>query len=299
MSYKKTLSLLSWVLFTPLKFAIISFLLIILFIIGIGLVIPSADNFITLLTIFIAIISAAIMTLYKMPRKNMDRYGFVALNNAHILIGTTAFIIAVSLIAANQNVILIYLMWLSTKFDILLTVLTALISIFFLYLCGIFVTNIYAKYIRCREMGISWWKIICTMPFGFSLLWVPGYMLKEENKNTPAIIINAKWYNNVTEKITSNSTYTTLAFVLITAYAGLFYGLYSSILTLVSTLVFVIWMRIIGLSGFHKQFNKKYAYFAILTNIIIFISIISYYSHITSSDIHMNINDMEVTQTIN
>ncbi len=299
MGYKKSLSLMSWLLSAPIKFSIISFLLIILFIGVTSIISEAPSNMIITLSVFVALICSAVITLYKLPRENMDQQGFIALNNAQILIGTTAFLIAVLVINANQNLIFSQLMWMNIKFSVLFTIIAILVSLFFLYLCGTFVINLYAKYRRCREMGISPWKIICSMPFGFSLLWVPGYILQDQNKNNPAVSLHTNWYLKFTKWVKSSPSYTTLMFVIITIYSGLFYGFNAAILTLICTLIFAVWFRISGLSDFRQHLGRKYAYFAIILNVVIFIGLCVYITQQINTTITMNITDIETTQMIN
>ena len=72
----------------------------------------------------------------------------------------------------------------------------------------------------------------------------------------------------------SNPIYTTLAFALIVIYSGFFAGFNAALLTLASAVVFAIWLRIAGLSGFRGAQNRTYAYVAIVVNIAIIIGFI-------------------------
>ncbi len=297
MSYKKSLSLCSWLLLTPLKFALTAFLIIFLFMFIANLINPEISNSTMVLLVFSAIIVAAFLNLRKLPRENMDQNSFVALNNAQILIGATLFIAATIIIAATEKTIMAKIMWMNTNFNMVILLTIVFAALFILYLCGIFITNIYAKYMRCKEIGISSWKIVCSMPFGFSLLWLPGYLLQDKNKTNPAVISHTRWYSKVTKKITSNTTYTTIAFIIITAYSSFFYGFNISILTLASALIFAVWFRIAGLSNFRQHQNNKYAYVAIIINVITIISAATYFTQKIDSRMTINISDVETTQT--
>lgn len=297
MSYKKSLSLCSWLLLTPLKFALTAFLIIFLFMFIANLINPEISNSTMVLLVFSAIIVAAFLNLRKLPRENMDQNSFVALNNAQILIGATLFITATIIIAATEKTIIAKIMWMNTNFNMVILLTIVFAALFILYLCGIFITNIYAKYMRCKEIGISSWKIVCSMPFGFSLLWLPGYLLQDKNKTNPAVISHTRWYSKVTKKITSNTTYTTIAFIIITAYSSFFYGFNISILTLASALIFAVWFRIAGLSNFRQHQNNKYAYVAIIINVITIISAATYFTQKIDSRMTINISDVETTQT--
>ena len=166
------------------------------------------------------------------------------------------------------------LLWMATMQSGMFFTIFVLVGVFYMYLFGVSLTNLYTKYQRCREMGISPWKIILSMPFGFGLLWTPGYLLDDGNKNNSSVTISARWYERLTNWIMSNPIYTTLAFALIVIYSGFFAGFNAALLTLASAVVFAIWLRIAGLSGFRGAQNRTYAYVAIVVNIAIIIGFI-------------------------
>lgn len=297
MAYHKSLSLLSWVLWQPLKFAVISFLMIMLVIMMFGIIAPDASPASVSLAVLVAFVASAFATYYKLPRENMDRRGFVALNNAQMAIVATIFSVAMSIIVVYKNAIAMKLMWFYTHFNATDAIIICAVLLLFLYLCGIFVTNLYAKYRRCREIGIAPWKIVCSMPFGFSLLWTPGYLLDDTDKGAPAVAVHAKWYKQLTNWVISRPIYTTLAFTLITIYSIFFYGRRAVMVTLACAVVFALWYRVTGLAGFRQQQGRKYALFAIAVNIVILACVIAYQVHISNMDITtINISDVATTQ---
>lgn len=301
MTKHKSLSLLSWLLWYPIKISLISFLLFLVFILITSIIFPSiASNTFIAGLLLSSIIIAAVITLYKMPNKNMDRYSFVALNNAQLFIVSTICMILFAIIKANQSAIISYFMLLSTNFTKPLLILFVLAALFALYLIGTQIINLYSKYIRCREMGIAHWKIICSIPFGFSLMWLPGYLLNDQNKNTPAVIVSARWYNKFTNKILSNSILATITIILLTIYSVFFYGFNTIFITLISALIFAIWFRISGLSQFRQHQGKAYSYFAILANIVMLIGFLAIIlTPAKTENLTVNISDTEVIQTNN
>lgn len=273
MARKKSQSLLTWLLWHPLKFALIAFGLIVLISAVLNAMGVSTDGPIAF-GVIIAVVIAAAITFWYMPRGNMDRRGFIALNNAQTLIATTIFWASAIIIATYQAQITNKLLWMSTMQSGMFFTIFVLVGVFYMYLFGVSLTNLYTKYQRCREMGISPWKIILSMPFGFGLLWTPGYLLDDGNKNNSSVTISARWYERLTNWIMSNPIYTTLAFALIVIYSGFFAGFNAALLTLASAVVFAIWLRIAGLSGFRGAQNRTYAYVAIVVNIAIIIGFI-------------------------
>ena len=273
MARKKSQSLLTWLLWHPLKFALIAFGLIVLISAVLNAMDVSTDGPIAF-GVIIAVVIAAAITFWYMPRGNMDRRGFIALNNAQTLIATTIFWASAIIIATYQAQITNKLLWMATMQSGMFFTIFVLVGVFYMYLFGVSLTNLYTKYQRCREMGISPWKIILSMPFGFGLLWTPGYLLDDGNKNNSSVTISARWYERLTNWIMSNPIYTTLAFALIVIYSGFFAGFNAALLTLASAVVFAIWLRIAGLSGFRGAQNRTYAYVAIVVNIAIIIGFI-------------------------
>lgn len=273
MARKKSQSLLTWLLWHPLKFALIAFGLIVLISAVLNAMGVSTDGPIAF-GVIIAVVIAAAITFWYMPRDNMDRRGFIALTNAQTLIATTIFWASAIIIATYQAQITNKLLWMATMQSGMFFTIFVLVGVFYMYLFGVSLTNLYTKYQRCREMGISPWKIILSMPFGFGLLWTPGYLLDDGNKNNSSVTISARWYERLTNWIMSNPIYTTLAFALIVIYSGFFAGFNAALLTLASAVVFAIWLRIAGLSGFREAQNRTYAYVAIVVNIAIIIGFI-------------------------
>lgn len=273
MARKKSQSLLTWLLWHPLKFALIAFGLIVLISAVLNAMGVSTDGPIAF-GVIIAVVIAAAITFWYMPRGNMDRRGFIALNNAQTLIATTIFWASAIIIATYQAQITNKLLWMATMQSGMFFTIFVLVGVFYMYLFGVSLTNLYTKYQRCREMGISPWKIILSMPFGFGLLWTPGYLLDDGNKNNSSVTISARWYERLTNWIMSNPIYTTLAFASIVIYSGFFAGFNAALLTLASAVVFAIWLRIAGLSGFRGAQNRTYAYVAIVVNIAIIIGFI-------------------------
>lgn len=297
MAHKKSQSVLAWTLWHPIKFALIAFVFIVLITALLGIFNTGDVGWPISAGVLTAILLAALITFRTMPRTNMDRTGFVALNNLQIPIVTTLFLISALAIDTYQHQITTQLTWLSITNNALLIAIIILAGLFYMYLCGVFFTNVYAKYLRCRDMGLAPWKIICSMPFGFGLLWIPGYFLADKNKPTPAVTINTTWYSKFTNWLAASPAYTTLVFVLITIYSGFFYGFNMATLTMISAVIFALWYRIAGLSSFRGHMKKQYPYVAIVANILTIIGLMIFFTSSVNSaaNIAMNISDIAPT----
>ncbi len=304
---KKTENKLStWLLKRPIQFMAIAFALTLVITVGysliawgIGIEAPSRPLVSTLIILGFAV--AAWYTAKKLPGDKMDRRSFVALNNAQTLILSGAFIILAIILGVYGQKLLLKLMLIQT-FSVTgffaIAIGAVLIS---LYLLGIFIFNVYAKFRRIREMGVSTWRTVFTMPFGFSLLWIPGYLLPDSSNKNTSLKLNSRWYNKLTDRIIHNPTVAALSFVVITLLSGFFFGFNLVMLAMIMALVFAFWARIRGIDAFRREMPNKYSVFAIVVNIIAictFIALITVDPAPHPQNVTVNINDTEtITQT--
>ena len=275
----KTKPMLSWILWHPLKFAVLS--LVLMTIAGmVSFWIPVSEQTIptlsSILLVFAFFVALGIM-FWRMPRENIDRRSFVAVTNAQILVASVLFFVSILLIQKYEDWLVLKMMWLNIHSNALFTSVMALVGLFFLYICGIFFANLYAKYRRCRAMGVPAWKIICSMPMGFALLWTPGYLLPDNHNPDYVIPIRAKWYTRFTNWIIQNPITTVLSFIIMTVFSESFFGYKATILTLILATVFMIWFRIVGDKSFRRGFSTKYATTAVIVNIILLVALAIYW----------------------
>jgi hypothetical protein len=150
-----------------------------------------------------------------------------------------------------------------------------------------------------QRFNIPTWKIILSIPFGFSALWVPGYLLNTKQIKNPSQKINSKWYNRVINWTTSNQLNTISMFVFITIISSFFAGLNAMLLTFIFALIFGIWVLQIGAKTFEKNIAKKYSSVAIITNIalIIIFSCFYIFAPQPSQNIQISVSDIEITST--
>lgn len=304
MSTNKTPKLSTWLLWSPLKFACLSFL---------GLLIttflymwftnnvlkqhaPSQGLLAILLTL---VLSACIYFMIKrIPKFKMDQRSFISIINPQTIIAAFAFSISTYFIFKYAQQILLYLIIMDTQKSITPILIGMSSSILCLYLIGLLLCGIYAKYLRARELGIPAWKIICSMPFGLSALWIPGYILKADTIKKPALQANSKWYNRIQDWILSSKTNTIATFIFITLSTIFFLGLNSALLTFTLSLIFGIWLLQVGESKFLKNIRKTYSTVAVLINIIVLVTLIVFHIGATPKEqnVQINISDIETTQ---
>ena len=191
------------------------------------------------------------------------------------------------------------MMIMESKFSGTTPILILLLAISFLYMLGVEIFNIYAK-IRCMQnFNIPSWKILLSIPFGFSALWVPGYLVNTKKAKKPSQEIHAKWYAKLINWTVKNRLNTISMFVFITILTSFFAGLSAILLTFSFALMFGIWNLQVGAQQFEKNMAKKYSSVAVIINIALIILFIFTYILVpkTQQNIQINISDTEVVST--
>ncbi|MDW3024824.1 MAG: hypothetical protein R8N50_04030 [Alphaproteobacteria bacterium] len=294
----------TWILWSPLKFAAISFGIMITTALIYSLIanavygpqFTSQTPMLILLTLgFLGAIAIQIQTL---PRRKMDRASFITIHNTQTIILSTLFIIASYLLARHSQQIIFYLLIMETKLsNTFLIILTASL-LFFLYLSGLLFANFYAKFRRIREFNIPVWKIICSMPFGFSALWTPGYLLDSETAKNPTYAPKSKYLNRASNWIISRPAHTISTFIVITTLSGFFFGFNSVLLTFSLTLIFGIWALQRGAKNFAKKMPEKYANYTVILNLVLLTLFIGFFTLVpsTTQNAQLTISDTGIVE---
>lgn len=297
MTTKDISKLSNWLLWSPLYFALTAFVTITV----IGLILSSIPAFaqlspVAIMSILgIIIIGCTVLLIRRLPVIKMDQQSFISIHNAQTVIATVIFGIFSYLIITHYQQIIFNLMLADIKSSFAFILTMSLIVLFYLYILGIYISNIYVKILRIREFNIPLWKIICSIPFGFSALWAPGYILADGPTKKPALPIKTKWYSDLNKFITSRLSTTIASFTLVTCLSGLFFGFNSVLLTFSLTLVFGLWALQTGLKNFTRNMPNKYATCAVIINLIILAFILIHTTLIpqTVQDVQINITDTE------
>lgn len=304
MSENKSQCLMSWILWRPLKFALT------LLGLGIAVMIPyeivsatigGATALVTLGGLSIAaIVFATYLLFHRLPHDNLDRYSFVALENAQAYVLALAVFVAMLAIMQAQS-FLISLAMMGTAGNVIFVLLAAVMFVAYAYLVGLSLANVYAKFRRGRAMNIPTWKIICSIPFGFNLIWIPGYILPDEKApKTPVIPIHASWYKKLTNWIVSRPSRTILAFAILTLFTGFMFGIQTIFWTCAAILLFAIWVSGVGAKRFCKNIGGTYATVAVVLNIIMILAIsVITYRQISQISENVTITVTDTTQNIN
>ena len=304
MQNTKHATLSSWLLWAPLRFAVISLGLMLgttLLYNAIATRIYTASPIpqtpiVILLTLSIAF--AATLLIRRLPCEKMDRNNFIRIHNAQTFILSITLIVSSIILFMNPDKFMLQLLWLETHASLSFLILAIIAAIFYMYLLGLLISNIYAKYLRTRDMDIPAWKVICSMPFGFSMLWSAGYLM-----NTKPVTKKSKsdnWYSRITNWVLAKQSNTILSFICITLLSGFFFGFRSILLTFALALVYGIWALQVGAKTLSKDISHRYTNTAIIINIILLVLIIGFNTMVPSpQEVQVVISDIsQINETI-
>lgn len=304
MSENKSQCLMSWILWRPLKFALTLLGLGIAVMIPYEIVSATIGGATALATLgilsIVAIVFATYLLFHRLPHDNLDRYSFVALENAQAYVLALAVFVAMLAIMQAQS-FLISLAMMGTAGNVIFVLLAAVMFVAYAYLVGLSLANVYAKFRRGRAMNIPTWKIICSIPFGFNLIWIPGYILPDEKApKTPVIPIHASWYKKLTNWIVSRPSRTILAFAILTLFTGFMFGIQTIFWTCAAILLFAIWVSVVGAKHFCKNIGGTYATVAVVLNIIMILAVsVITYQQISQISENVTITVTDTTQNTN
>ena len=265
------MTLRSWLLGTPIFFAITSFMLMVLVTIIAGLFLPDTASTLTTIGVLISIstLLSAILALRRLSGHKMDRLSFINIHNAQsfIIIGASFL----SLIMATYLMSIKFWLFtmLQTKSGAILSIILAIVMVFVsLYITGIALCNFWAKFWRGIDMKIPAWKIILSIPFGFSMTWIPGYFIPNKDIKNATVPANYAWYKKLSNWVMSSPRNTGIMFCTLVLLSGLATGLSSVLLTFTFAMLFSIWVLQIGAKKFEKNIGGTYSTIAVIINII-------------------------------
>ena len=265
----------SWLLTKPLMFTLWCMGLIVIFGLSYALI-QTFFNFESLWLVYtLCALTFALPICYmiqKLPHEKMNQSDFVAIANGATIISVIPSFIAVLMAgfysySLQRDMMALY-MWHPAAFSILLA-LAVFISI---YLIGVSISGIYAKYKRATTLGVSPWKVILSMPFAFLLMWTPGYLIKDKDTKS-GLEIKSAWYAKFNKWVLSNFSNTLFVFLFLLFCKGLMTGVTTLILSALLLAVYALWFTK-HKSDFVKNINDGYAITAIGINLAILIAII-------------------------
>ena len=140
-----------WTLWSPLKFAAISFGIMITtaFIYSLiagAIYAPAPIPQTPLITLLlIGFIGAIAIQIKHLPRDKMDRTSFIAIHNTQTILLSVLFIASSYMLVRYAQQIIFYLLIMETRLSATFLITLTATLIFYLYLLGLLFANIYAK----------------------------------------------------------------------------------------------------------------------------------------------------------
>lgn len=269
MPTKSSGKLITWLVTRPLIFAIVSFVLMTAGAAIAGLATRAGLTFdLGPVLVVIGFLIATAILVRMLPNDTMHQRKFIGIYNAQTLITSIGFLVPTIALLTNYNywigrIMRMYMMWPN-----LFITLTIIAAIFYLYLGGIMIAGLYAKYRRARTMGIPMWRILATAPFGFCMLWMAGYMIPDTRATEP---VGAKWYARITNWIAATPTRTAAFAIIMATVANLFVDLTVAALPLIAAIIFAIWAHRVGDANMRKNIAGAYTTTAITINVALVI----------------------------
>lgn len=272
---KEKTKLKSWLLIKPLMFTL--WCLILGTILGFAYsFIQSIFNFESMIPLYIlcalTFILPACYIIQKLPHEKMGQNDFVAITNGAGFISIIASLVAILTFGfygenIQRDMLMMYILHPTMFYSILLFVFVTS-----LYLIGVALSGIYAKYKRATTIGISPWRVILSMPFTFLLMWTPGYLIQDKEIKSE-LEIKSSWFKKLNKWVLANFNNTLFMFLLLLFFKCVIAGTATLVLSALLLILYVLWY-VKHKSDFIKNINKGYALTAVGINLAILFAVI-------------------------
>ena len=275
--HENQIQLKTWVLHKPLLFSGIF--------LGLGLIlslifsaIQTVLNLDSLVLMYWCIVLSFVFAVWymitKLPHDEMPQKDAVAVINATSLVAILSSFIAILGLGSNGDMLKMKIMMAYLMHPTMFFTLFTLLIIISAYLIGVSIAGIYAKYKRSTTIGISPWKVILSMPFGFFLLWTPGYLFKGTKTAKSNLQIKCKWFDRLNNWVLNNFNNTLVAFLFLLFCKCFITGIPTILLSGALLLLFALWYTK-RKSDFFKDINNGYALTAVGINLAMILAILT------------------------
>ena len=275
---KTTSQLKQWLFTKPIIFSLILFGSVTV----LGLLFSIAQTFLqfdmmesqlAIYVIFILSIAfAAYFVIKKLPHDKMPQKDFIAITNGTSIISLASSLVVISIYEIFAGTLRQKMMMMYSLHPVMLNIILGLLIAFALYILGVAVSGVYAKYKRVTTMGVSPWKAILSMPFAFLMLWTPGYLIEDKDKKSN-LLIKSKWYNSFNNWVISNFSNVLFVFLFLLFAKSVIAGLPTMILTIALLIIYTLWY-VKHKSEFVKTINNGYALTSVGINIAVILAVI-------------------------
>ena len=272
---KEKTKLKSWLLIKPLMFTL--WCLILGTILGFAYsFIQSIFNFESMIPLYIlcalTFILPACYIIQKLPHEKMGQNDFVAITNGAGFISIIASLVAILTIGfygenIQRDMLMMYILHPTMFYGIL-----SFVFVTSLYLIGVALSGIYAKYKRATTIGISPWRVILSMPFTFLLMWTPGYLIQDKEIKSE-LEIKSSWFKKLNKWVLANFNNTLFMFLLLLFFKCVIAGTATLVLSALLLILYVLWY-VKHKSDFIKNINKGYVLTAVGINLAILFAVI-------------------------
>lgn len=265
-----------WLFNKPAMFSLMFFGLVVI----LGLIYSAVQTFFhfdTLVPIYFIFGLSFIYSIYymikKLPHDKLYQSDFVAITNGVSIISIISSLIAIPVFGLYGLIFQRKMMMMYLLHPTLFAFVFLAITLVSLYILGVAISGVYAKYKRATSIGVSPWKVILSMPFAFLLLWTPGYLIEEKGGKKSNTIIKSKWYKRFNDWVLSNYSNLLFMFLFFLLTRTVIAGLPTLILTVALLVVYALWHKK-HKSDFIKNINDGYATTSVGINLAILISVI-------------------------
>ncbi len=275
---KTTSQLKQWLFTKPIIFSLILFGSVTV----LGLLFSIAQTFLQfdmmesqLIIYVIFILSLAFASYFvikKLPHDKMPQKDFIAITNGTSIISLASSLVVISIYEIFAGTLRQKMMMMYLLHPVMLNIILGFVIACALYILGVAVSGIYAKYKRATTIGITPWKVILSMPFAFLLMWTPGYLIEEKGKKSN-LLIKSKWYTRFNNWVMANFSNLLFTFLFLLLAKTIIAGTATLILTIALLIIYTLWY-VKHKSDFIKNIDKGYALTAVGINIAIILAMI-------------------------
>lgn len=274
---KTTKQLKSWLFGKPVLFSLVSFLSVIVFVLMYSLVgsfIHFDMGYDSLAALFLFILPFIYPVYYLIKKLSVDkmyRNDFIAIVNGCAIISLLFSAFTIPYFTHIEE-LRRYMLKMYVLHPAIFNTAAFLLIFVALYLIGVSIANIYAKYKRCTTMGINKWKVILSMPFAFFMLWTPGYLIEEKTKKSN-LEIKSVWFSKFQKWVVSGFNNTLLVFLFLLLLKSVFAGILTITLSVAILVIYTLWY-VKHKSDFIKNINNGYALTAVGINLAVIIAML-------------------------
>ena len=221
----------------------------------------------------VATVYSIYYTIKRLPHTPMARTDFIAITNACSFLIFLILFIPLIFVGPDPQIMKHKALIFYVLHPVAFWFVSIGLLMLYLYMGGLAISNIYAKYKRAVQLGVDKWKVILSMPFAFLLMWTPGYLI-EDNRTKSNLHINTQWYARFNQWVAADMLNTFFIYLVLLLVLNIFAGLPTILVAAFLLMVYTLW-NIKFKDGFLKNINRGYSLTAVAINLIFVITILA------------------------